>query len=116
MKEIYAIETAITFSSTTATLIGQLPPNAYIIRIEVAVTTAFNGGNNDYVDVGTSASAAAYANDIDVSSTGIASGTVIDASVQSTANPTEVYATYIATATVATAGAGRVVVEYVFNE
>lgn len=116
MKEIYVIEEAITYSSTTAFLVGQLPPNAYIVRIGIAVTTAFNGGNTDYVDVGTSGTPAQFANDIDVSSTGIASGTVLDAAIQSAVDPTEVYATYIATATVATAGAGRVFVEYVFNE
>jgi hypothetical protein len=116
MKEVYAIQSNITYASTTAFVVGQLPPGAFIVRIYVAVATAFNGGNVDYVDVGTSGTPAAFANDIDVSSTGIASGTVIDASIQSTANPTDVYATYISTATVATAGSGQIVVEYVFDE
>jgi hypothetical protein len=68
------------------------------------------------VDVGTSASAAAFADNINVASTGIAAGTVVTTAVQSTSDPTDVYVVYVPAGSTPTAGAGRVVVEYAFNE
>lgn len=118
MKEQHYIQKPLIYTDTTAALIGQLPPNAYVTQIRALVTTAFNSGGADVVDVGISGTAAHFANDIDVSSTGSASVTLTAQAgvVQSDSDSTEVYATYIPAATAASTGAAKIVVEYAFNE
>ena len=66
---------SITFATTTSTSMGFLPPNAYITDIKVLVTTAFNAGGTDVVDIGDETTATKYADDVDVSSTGSATVT-----------------------------------------
>jgi len=110
------LEVAFTSTSTTSFLIGYLPPNAYITDIKVLVTTAFTGG---VLDVGTSATAAAFANDVDISSQGVATVTAVGGTwgtIQSTADQTAVHGVVVAAGTTLPAGAARVTVEYVYAE
>lgn len=109
---------AITYANTTAFEVGKLPPNAFITDIKLIITTAFNAGGNDYVDVGTTGSANRYANDIAASSTGSASvtSTAYWGYVESATEPTTINAIYVPAGSTPTAGVGRVVVNYAFAE
>lgn len=118
MKEVYGIQKTFTYADTSSTLLGQLPPNAFITSIKVIITTAFNAPGNDYLDIGTSSSAARYADDVDCASTGSATvtSTAYWGYVESAADPTDIYYIFVPGTSVATAGEGKIVVEYVFNE
>lgn len=109
---------AITYSTITATEVGKLPPNAYIYDIKVLVTEAFNAASTDYVDIGTTASANRYADNVDVSSTTAASvtDTAYWGVVESTTEPTIVNVVYVPTGSSPTTGAAKIVVCYAFNE
>lgn len=114
-NEVKYISKAIAYTNTTAFEVGQLPAGASIVRISVAVDTAFDAGTTNVVDVGISSDTDKFANDIDVSSAGIVAGTVAATAVQSTNDPTIITAIYVPSGTAATAGAGQVIVEYVFR-
>jgi hypothetical protein len=59
------------YTQTSSQTGGIVPANAYVTKVEVAVTTLFNGGGNDYLDIGISGGAAdAYATDLDLSAAG----------------------------------------------
>jgi hypothetical protein len=108
-----AISKNLTYASTTATLVGSLPPNAVPIQVIVTVGTAFNAGTTNVIDVGTSGTANAFANDVDVSSTGSATVTLASTgAVQSTTQSTDIYATFIPSGTAASAGSGYVTMVY----
>ena len=117
-NDVKYVQNEVTYSNTSQVLIGQLPPNAKIADIKVLVATAFNDGGPSTIDVGTTASQARYANDVDVSSTGAASVTLTAQAgvVQSTTNPLSITAVYVPAATDPTAGSAKIVVEYAFSE
>lgn len=104
----------LTYASTTAVKLGELPPNAVIHTINVNVAVAGNASGNDYVQIGTADSASRYAANVDVSSTGKASvtHTAYTGLVESTTGSTAIYAIYEPGGTAATAGSFSVVVEY----
>ena len=114
-KGIEALQASFTFSSTTSFLIGYLPPNAYITRIRVLVTTDFTDG---VLDVGDDSTANLFADDVTLNGTGsqTVTSTAQWGNVQSTADQTQVNGIVVATATGLAAGAAKVVVEYAFNE
>jgi hypothetical protein len=108
------IEAAFTTTSTTSFLIGYLPPQAYITDIKVLVTTAFTGG---VLDVGNDTTAAAYADDVDIGSQGVATVSAVGGTwgtVQSTSDQTQVKGIVVAAGTTLPAGAGKVVVEFAY--
>jgi len=105
---------AIAYTDTTAINVGYLPPNSIITHVYVTVATAFDAGGNDYVDVGNADTANAYANDMDVSSTGRVDGTVAGTGeVVSASAATLIKAVYVPAGSTPTDGAGYVHVEYV---
>lgn len=108
----------LTYASTTAQFIGNLPANTSIQDIDVNVTTLFNATGIDQVDIGTSASPEKYAANIDVTTAGKATVTLAAGGlgVQSTSNPTAIYALYTPGATDATTGACEIVVTFTYDE
>jgi hypothetical protein len=103
----------VTYEDTTAKRVFSLPQGAEIVDWQVNVTTAFNSSGTDLLDIGTSGSAAAYANDLDVSATGqINSGFVPGVMYTPLAAETDVYATFVQS--VADAAAGSAVVRCFF--
>lgn len=118
MKQSGYIQKQIGFGDTTATLLGQLPPNAYISEIRVLVTQNFDAGSTDVIDIGTSSSANRYANDIDVSSTGVATvtHTAFVGAVESVSDPTEIYAIYVPSGSAVTQGQCKVIISIGYNE
>lgn len=111
------IQKELTYANTTATLIGYLPPNAYVSQIRVLVETAFNDGDGCVIDIGTSSTANYFANDVSVTSTGVATVTEAKSGVVvSTTDPTAVYAIVVNSGSVSTAGKCKVCISYAFNE
>ena len=102
-----------TMDGTTVTL-GVLPPRAAVIRGGVVVSTAFNAGTTNVLDIGTSGDGDGLATDLALGTIGI-----IVADELATTN--DAYSTSAVTVTcdvdltgtAATAGAGVVWVEYI---
>lgn len=107
--------------SGVAVEVGGLPPNALVTEGYFWVTTAFNAGSTNTLDVGytdsTATDANAYASAI---AAGSAVRVALDELGSSTGAPltraTTVTATYSQTGTAATAGEGYVIVEYVLPD
>lgn len=107
----------------TAVSMGWLPKNATVIRGGVVVTTAFNAGTGNVMDMGFRNAGDGTADDVDEFASAIALGTagVIAADDMATAadahfpQGAEVIATPALTGTAATAGAGVAWVEYIVN-
>lgn len=109
------LQVAFTNASTTSFHVGWLPPGACVTKVQVFVTTDFTDG---VLDVGDATTANLFANDVSLNGTGEKSvtSTAQWGAVQSTTDQTEVTAIVVFTSTAPAAGAGRVVVSYVFNE
>jgi len=109
----------IAFGDTTdKSLSIVIPANSQLIDIKILVTTAFNAGTSNTLDIG-------IVGDSDLYVDGAAVGTAGDAALGSTALVTnwsdigitdvKLAAKYIPTGTAASAGAARIVVSYVQN-
>lgn len=96
--------------------VGTLPAGCVVLRAYIVVTTAFNAGTNNFLKVGISGSDASILSTVTVSTAGvIATTSALATATATTTNPsvdTLVICTSLMTGTVATAGAGIVVVEY----
>jgi hypothetical protein len=96
--------------------VGTLPAGCVVLRAYIIVTTAFNAGTNNFLKVGISSSDATILSTVTVSTAGvIATTSALATATAATTNPTAdtlVICTSLMTGTVATAGAGVVVVEY----
>jgi hypothetical protein len=103
----------IDYTTTTAVKVD-LPPNCIMHNISVLVSTAFNAGGNDFVQIGTSASAAAYAQNINVAVAGKATVTMLAAATKiiNTKGNSEIYIVYQPAGTAPTAGVAYVVIEF----
>lgn len=101
------------FSNGTITL-GVIPPGSIIIGAGVVISTAFNGGTTNVIDIGTNA-------DPDGLATDLAGGTIglIVADELATSNDlytttdVTIVASYAQTGTAATAGLGHVFVQFI---
>ena len=102
--------------------LGWVPAGAHIIRGGVVVTTAFNAGTGNVLDLGFRNAGDGTADDLDEFATNLALGTegVISADEMATAGDAvmvsgaEITCSVDLTGTAATAGAGKVWVEYIF--
>jgi hypothetical protein len=103
--------------------LGFLPAGAAVIRGGVVVTTAFNAGTSNVLDIGfrnavdgTSDDTDEYATDLALGTAGvIAADELATAADAYTASGAEVVATPALTGTAATAGSGIVWVEYLVD-
>ena len=104
----------IIFSETGTITIGTIPAGAVIINAGVVVTTAFNAGTTNTLDIGTSG-------DTDGFATALALGTIGRIVADEMATSNDLYSTSEVTlqcvvtlsGTAATAGEGFVYVEYI---
>lgn len=106
----------ITFNDTTAATVVTLPENSQILDFVVDVTTAFDAGTTNTIDVGTAADPDAFVDGVDVSSTGRILGSATAAVLPNYAASTsrvEVQAAFASTGAAATAGAATITVTYV---
>jgi hypothetical protein len=115
-QTINYLRTPIDFSLgyTGTKTVGTVPGGCVILRAYIVVTTAFNNGSTNTMNIGTSGTAASYASGVALGTAGvIGGGTAMATSVLATpAADTAIIATMASTGTAATAGAGIVVVEY----
>ena len=113
-NEIRALENDLVFGDdATPVSIGSLPANSIITDIKVLVSTAFDSSGTDLVIVGNSTDDNRYADAIDVSSTGAATVTQLNTgAVESATASTEIFIEYNQSVADATAGACKVIVEY----
>lgn len=96
-----------------ATTVFTLPAGAIPIAWLVNITAAFNSSGTDLLDIGTTGSAAAYANDLDISAIGqIPNGYVPGALFTQLEADTPVIATY--TQSVADADAGALTIGCIY--
>lgn len=93
---------------------GYVPAGGYVIRGGVIVTTAFDAGSTNVLDIGTAADPDGFATDLALGTIG-----VISADEMATTNDaycsadTKIVATVDLTGTAATAGAAMAWVEYI---
>ena len=103
----------------TTTTVATLPANSQIIEIYVDVTTAFDAGTTNTLDLGDGSTADQFADALDVSSAArlLATSDVsqIPNLIDIGASDVQVVATYNQTGSAATAGAATVTVVYVQN-
>lgn len=68
---VHVLRKRITYlNDGTAITVGKLPIGAVVVGGGAQVITAFNDSGNDYIDIGTSDDADAFATDLDVSTVG----------------------------------------------
>jgi len=116
MDRIGYIQKEVVYTDTTSFHIGYLPPNAYIVRISVSVTTDFTDG---VLDIGNATTAAAYANDVALNGVGVKTVTPVAATwgtVESTTDQTEIKGIVVATGTGLAAGAAKAIIEFAYND
>jgi len=110
----------VTFAADgTETVIGTLPANSQIVEIYVDVSTAFDAGTTNTLDLGDGTTADQYADALDVSSAGRLRatsdvsqiGNLVDIGTSDVA----LTATFNQSGTAATAGTAQVTVLYVPN-
>jgi len=114
---IKAIQKVVTESDTTATLAGKIPTNAYPLELKIHVSEAFDSGGTNYLQVGTNSDDDYFAANVNVSSTGEATVTLLNpGEVISSTDETGVYIKFEGSGSAATAGSARVTLLYAFNE
>ena len=113
---IHFLRRNITYSDATAVLsLGKIPAGSVIIKpiSGVHVSTAFNAGTNNRLDIGTSDTADLYGTDLSLTSVGLVP---CDEAVSFyVSSDTEVFCTVDVTGTAATTGAAQVVIAYIPN-
>jgi hypothetical protein len=112
--QVHYLRKNITFSDDGSTLdLGYVPAGTTVIRAGVTVTTAFNAGSTNVLDIGTAADTDGFATDLALGTVG-----VIVADEMATTNDSYCAADTLLqcvvdlTGTAATTGAGIVWVEY----
>ena len=100
--------------ATGAVTVGVLPPKAIVTDVWAVVTTAFNAGSTNSVDIGTSGDTNGFATGISTTAAGRIAADEMAATddLYSTAEST-IVVTHVQTGTAATAGEGYVVVQFI---
>lgn len=99
-------------SDTAAKILGVLPANAHITRVNVFVLTAFNSSGTDLLDLGIPGTANKYINDLDIAATGVKAPTVTAIGPVGE-NALPVIATFVQSVADATTGKAFIYVYYV---
>lgn len=115
---VHYLGKSITYADNGSVItLGYVPAGAVVLRGGVVVTTAFNAGSTNVLDIGTSADDDGFATDLALGTIG-----VIVADEMATTNDMystsaiQVTCTPALTGTAATAGAGVVWVEYIIPD
>ena len=114
-QHVHYVAANVTFGDNgSAVTIGTIPAGARVLRAYAVVTEAFNAGDSNVLDIGTSGDADGFATDIALGTIG-----VIAADEMATTNDaapsvdTVLTATPALAGTAASAGAADVIVEYI---
>lgn len=111
--QVHYLRGTLLFSNGTITL-GVVPPGSIIVSAGVVISTAFNAGTTNVIDIGTTA-------DPDGIATDLAGGTIGNIVADEFATSNDLYTTtdvtilasYAQTGTAATAGVGHVYVTFI---
>lgn len=114
-QQIHYLRKSIVFGDNgTALTVGKIPSGALILKplSGVHVTTVFNAGTNNFLDIGTSADDDLYGTDLSLTTTNFVP---LDENVGTylVSADTTITATVGLTGTAATTGAGEVVIAYI---
>lgn len=115
---VHFLRQAISYAdgATKVYTVGVVPAGSLVLRGGVCVTTAFNAGTANVIDIGTSADDDGFATDLALGTIGVIAvdemATTNDAYC---ASDTTITATLALSGTAATAGAGFVWVEFIPN-
>jgi hypothetical protein len=115
-QQTHYLRKSITFSNLGTTVdVGVVPAGAIIIDAGVIVTTAFNSGTTDVLDIGTSADTDGFATDLDLRTAGriVADEMATSNDLGPFATDTTIKAELAATGTAASAGAGEIYVAFI---
>ena len=118
LQTVHYLRKAISFNdgASAVTTVGRLPAGAAVLRGHAVVTTAFNAGTNNNIDVGIAAASTTYTSALALTSAGVKPFTGLATSANAVlAADTDVIVTMGLTGTAATAGAAVIVIEYVVN-
>ncbi len=98
-------------------LVGILPPNAIILKAMsgVTVSTVFNAGTTNTVDIGVTGTAGLYGSALSLTATNFVPVAAATNYVTSSAGDTEIYATVNLAGTAATTGVADIVIAVVPN-
>lgn len=98
---------------TGAVTVGVLPPKAIVTNVWAVVTTAFNAGSTNAINIGTSGDTDGFASGISTTAAGrIAADDMATSNDLYSTSESTIVATHASTGTAASAGEGFVVVEY----
>lgn len=106
----------ITYQTTTAVKIVKVPANSTILRVEAHITTAFNDSGTDTINVQRSGQSAGELAAIAGGTAGVVVGTALATALSAVARPTsdtDLTVAYAGENSNASAGAARVIVEYI---
>lgn len=112
-KQVHYLRGQLSLTTPSITL-GVMPPGSIVVDAGVVISTAFNAGSTNVIDIGTTA-------DPDGLATGLAAGTIGNIKWDELATSNDLYATtdvtivasYAQTGTAATAGVGHVYVTFI---
>lgn len=116
-QQTHYLRKAIAYTDNgVAVTVGKLPEGAVVINAGVVVTTAFNAGTGNILDIGTSADDDGFATDLALGTIGrIAADELATSNDLYSTSEVTITATVALSGTAATAGAGIVYVEYLPN-
>lgn len=115
-QSVQTITKDITYLDVDTTVtVGVLPAGAVVIGAGAVVSTAFNSGSTDILDIGTSADPDGFATDISLAAAGVIAADELASSndVGPYASDTTIVCVPAQTGTAASAGAARVYVQFI---
>lgn len=113
--QVHYLSAAVAYTDNgVAVTLGYLPPGAVVLEAGIVVTTVFNAGTTNTLNVGTSADDDGFASLIALGTKGriVADDMATSDDLYSTSEAT-ITATVVLTGTAATTGAGTVYVTYI---
>ncbi len=115
-QQLHYLRKGITFADIASTVtLGVLPAGAIVDNAYVIVSTAFDSGSTDILDIGTSGDGDGFATDLTLQTAGKIAADELATSndLGPYASDTTLQANLVATGTAATAGAGEIVVTFI---
>lgn len=118
VQQVHYLRKTIAFGSAAATsTLGTLPVGAIVIDAGVIVSTAFNSGTSDTLDMGTSGDTNGFATLLDLTTAGriVADEMATSNDLGPYAAATVIQAVYTPAGTAATAGSGEAYVTFIVD-
>ncbi len=115
-QQLHYLRKNIDFNDTGAITVGKIPAGSIVIGAGVVVSTAWNSGTSDVLDIGTSGDDDGFATDLSLRTIGnIVWDELATSNDLYVSSDTTIIATPASTGTAASAGVGHVYVTYIPN-